>query len=57
VVSKTDLRVWTLIKYGCKLFNEYLGREVFKFKYVDISRDDVRELVDEAVGIVAGFIL
>jgi len=56
-VSKTDLRVWTLIKYGCKLFNEYLGREVFKFKSVNISQDDVKELVDEAVGRVVEFIL
>jgi len=56
-VSKTDLRVWTLIKYGCKLFNEYLGREVFKFKSADISRDDVNGLVDEAVGRVVEFIL
>jgi hypothetical protein len=37
--------------------NDFMGREVFKFKSADISRDDVRELVDEAVGRVVEFIL
>jgi hypothetical protein len=31
-VSKTNLRVWTLIEHGCKLFNEYFGREVSGLK-------------------------
>jgi hypothetical protein len=54
-VSKTNLRVWILIKYGCKLFNEYLGREVFKFKSVEIKQVDVKELVNEAVEKVVEF--
>jgi hypothetical protein len=54
-VSRTNLRVWILIKYGCKLFNEYLGREVFKFKSVEIKQADVKELVNEAVEKVVEF--
>ena len=54
-VSKTNLRVWSLIKYGCKLINEHLGREIFKFKAVEIKQDDVRELVNEAVEKVVEF--
>jgi hypothetical protein len=54
-VSKTNLRVWTLIRYGCKLFNERLGREVFKIKAAEIEQTDVRELVDEAVEKVVEF--
>jgi hypothetical protein len=54
-VSKTNLRVWTLIKYGCRLFNEYFSREVFKFKAAEVRQDDVRELVNEAVEKVVEF--
>jgi hypothetical protein len=52
-VSKTDLRAWTLVKYGCKLFNERLGREVFRarsFEFkAEIEQAEVKELVNEAV--------
>ena len=54
-VSKTNLRVWTLIKHGCKLFNEYFGREVFKLKAAEVKQDDIKELVDEAVEKVIEF--
>jgi hypothetical protein len=54
-VSRTNLRVWTLVKYGCKLFNEHFGREIFKLRAVEIKQDDVRELVSEAVGKVVEF--
>ena len=54
-VSKTNLRVWTLIKYGCKLFNEYFGKEIFKFKAVEVKQADVRDLVNEAVERVVEF--
>jgi hypothetical protein len=54
-VSKTNLRVWTLIKYGCKLFNKHFGREVFKLKAAEVKQADVRELVKEAVEKVVEF--
>ena len=54
-VSKTNLRIWTLIKYGCRLFNEHSGREVFKFKAVEIKQADIKELVNEAVEKVVEF--
>jgi hypothetical protein len=54
-VSKTNLRVWTLIKYGCKLFNEHFGREVFEFKAAEVKQADIRELVNEAVEKVVEF--
>ncbi|NHW00042.1 MAG: hypothetical protein HA496_10460, partial [Thaumarchaeota archaeon] len=54
-VSKTDLRVWTLIKYGCKLFNEYFGKEIFKFKAAEVKEADVRELINEAMEKVVEF--
>jgi hypothetical protein len=47
------LRAWTLVKYGCKLFNERLGREVFRarsFEFkAEIEQAEVKELVNEAV--------
>jgi hypothetical protein len=54
-VSRTNLRVWTLIKYGCKLFNKRLGREVFRFKAGEIKQADVRGLINEAVEKVVEF--
>lgn len=55
-VSKTNLRVWTLIKYGCKLFNEYLGKKVFRFKATEVKQADVRELINEAIEKVVEFV-
>jgi len=54
-VSKTNLRVWTLIKFGCNLFNEHFGRGVFKFKAAEVKQADVRELVNEVVEKVVEF--
>ena len=54
-LSKTNLRVWTLVKYGCKLFNERFGREVFRFKAAEVKQADVRELINEAVEKVVEF--
>ncbi len=54
-ISKTNLRTWTAIKYGCKLFNEHLGGEVFKVKTIELRQDEVKELIDEAVGKVVEF--
>ncbi len=54
-LSKTNLRVWTLIKYGCKLFNQHFGREIFKFKVIEIKQADIKELINEAVEKVVEF--
>jgi len=54
-ISKTDTRVWTAVKYGCSLLNEKLGRRVFRVRSTDLKRDDVRELVEEAVEKVIEF--
>lgn len=48
-ISKTDLRVWTAIKYGCKLFNEYFGKEIFKVKVAKLRQSDIKDLIDEVV--------
>lgn len=54
-ISKTDTRMWTAIKYGCKLFNEQLGKRVFKVRATDLNQDDVKELIEEAVEKVMEF--
>jgi hypothetical protein len=54
-LSKTNLRIWTLIKYGCELFNEYFGKEIFKFKAAKVKQASVRELVKEAAKKVVEF--
>jgi len=53
-ISKTNVRVWTAIKYGCKLFNQYFTKRIFKVKATSLQ-EDVRELVEEAVGKVVEF--
>jgi len=52
--SKTDIRVWTAIKYGCNLLNERLSR-IFKVKSIELKCDNVRELIKEAVEKVMEF--
>jgi len=54
-ISKTDLRAWAAIRYGCKLFNEHFGREIFKVKAIELKVDDVKDMINEAVGKVAEF--
>jgi len=41
---------------GCKLFNKYLGKEIFRFKAIEVKHADVRELVNEAVEKVIKFV-
>ncbi|MDT7891970.1 MAG: hypothetical protein RQ952_04430 [Thermoproteota archaeon] len=53
--SQTNLRVWTLIKYGCKLLNEHFGKEIFKFKAFEIKQAHMKELVEEAIEKVIEF--
>jgi len=54
-ISKTDTRVWTAVKYGCSLLNEKLGKRIFRVRSTDLKRDDVKELVEEAVEKVIKF--
>ncbi len=48
-ISRTDTRVWTAVKYGCGLLNEKLGKRIFRVRSTDLKRDDVKELIGEAV--------
>lgn len=48
-ISRTDTRVWNAVKYGCSLFNEKLGREVFHIRSTALGNESVKELIDEAV--------
>jgi len=54
-ISKTDTRVWTAIKYGCKLFNKSLDKPIFKTRVTDLERRDVKELIEEVVERVMEF--
>ena len=53
-VSGSGMRVWSVIKYGCSLFNERSGKKLFRVRKTSLS-SDIRELVDEAVGRVIEF--
>jgi len=53
-ISKVDTRVWTAIKYSCKLFNEQLNKTIFKVKTTEV-REDLKELIEEAVEKVIEF--
>lgn len=54
-ISKTNVRVWGAIKYGCKLFNEYLDERTFNVRDTRLDREDVKELVEEAVEKIVEF--
>jgi hypothetical protein len=54
-ISRTNIRVWNAVKYGCSLFNEKMGGKIFDVKTTSLEQDDVRELVDEAVEKVMEF--
>jgi len=54
-ISKTNVRFWTAIKYGCKLFNEFFGEQVFKIKAIELKNSYVRDLINEAVEKVVEF--
>jgi len=53
-VSRSSVRVWQVIRYGCNLLNERLGRKLFKVRKASLDVD-IRELVDEAVDKVMEF--
>jgi len=54
-ISRTDTRVWNAVKYGCNLFNKQMRKKVFDVKATKLDQDDVKELVEEAVGKVMEF--
>ena len=54
-ISGTDTRVWTALKYGCKLFNESFGKELFKVRVRGELSEEMRELIQEAVEKVVEF--
>lgn len=54
-ISRTDIRAWNTIKYGCNLFNEYMDGEMFDVRKTSLKRKDVKELVEEAVEKVVEF--
>jgi len=54
-VSRSNMRVWTIIKYSCSLFNEKTGKDLFKVRKTSLS-GNIKELVDEAVDKVIEFV-
>jgi len=54
-LSGSDTRVWTALKYGCKLFNEHFGKEIFHVRVRGELSDDISELIEEAVERVVEF--
>jgi len=48
-VAGTNVRVWAIIKYACKLFNEELSRNLFDVRRVKVSNQQLKELVSEVV--------
>lgn len=54
-ISGTDTRAWNAIRYGCSLFNKQLEKKVFDVKTTQSTRDDIKELVEEAVEKVMEF--
>jgi hypothetical protein len=54
-LSRTDTRVWNVIKYGCNLFNKQMGKKMFDVKATRLEQGDVKELVEEAVEKVMEF--
>lgn len=54
-MSGTNVRAWSAIRYGCNLFNKRLEKEIFGVRETSLGRDDVEELVEEAVEKVVEF--
>lgn len=54
-ISRTNIRVWTSVKYGCKLFNEYFNQKIFKIRSAELKQNEVKELIEEAVEKVLEF--
>lgn len=54
-ISRTDIRVWSAIKYGCCVFNARLGKKVFDIRRTSLRQNEIKELVEEAVEKVTEF--
>lgn len=54
-ISKTDVRVWNAIKYGCRLFNERFKKKIFNVRKTSLRVKDLRDLIEEAVEKVVEF--
>ena len=48
-IAKTDVRVWSAIRYACHLFNEELRKKMFRVRKAELENAEVRELLEEAV--------
>jgi len=53
-VSRGNIRVWSVIKYACSLFNEKTGEDLFRVRKNSLG-GSIKELVDEAVNRVVEF--
>ena len=53
-ISRSNTRVWSVIKYACSLFNEKFGEKLFNVRKTSLSRE-IKELVEEAVDKVLEF--
>ncbi len=53
-VSRSNTRVWSVIKYACSLFNEEFGKKLFNVGKTSLNRE-IKGLVEEAVERVAEF--
>jgi len=53
-IARTDTRVWSAVRYACQLFNERLGKRLFKVRRREFS-GEVKQLVEEAVEKVLDF--
>jgi len=53
-LSRSNTRVWSIIKYACNLFNENFEERFFDIRRTTLS-EDIKELVDEAVSKVIEF--
>lgn len=54
-ISRTKIRAWNATKYGCNLFNDRMDEEMFDVRKTSLKREDVKELVEEAVEKVVEF--
>ena len=54
-ISKTDVRVWNAVKYGCTLFNKSFKKKIFNVRDTSLRIKEVRDLIEEAVEKVVEF--
>jgi len=54
-ISKTDVRVWNAVKYGCTLLNKSFKKKIFNVRDTSLRIKEVRDLIEEAVEKVVEF--